>query len=134
MTVEVCSRVGVRVSPAPGALKEESSSPGGRRSTSPAHETIEVPASRPKFMITDILAQQKPTSPLQGDSSSHVPTIDEPKDLRIPRHIHPEEDEDVDVDLDCDNDDDDEDSDSKFLSNRKFYIASRKPIFLFRLL
>ena len=127
MTVEVCTRVGVRVSPpAPGALKEEPSSPGRvGGSPSPSHETREASQARSsKFMITDILAQQKPaTSPQQLISSNsahhHIPnSAEEPKDLRIPRPLHlheQDEDEDVDVDLEGDISNDEDDSDlSKF--------------------
>lgn len=104
MTVEVCSRVGVRVSAAPGAIKDESQPGGG---TSPAHETSEAPTPRPKFMITDILAQHKPpTSTHQSEGSAPpTPIIEEPKDLSLTR-THAEDD-DIDLEGDASHDEDD---------------------------
>lgn len=106
MTVEVCTRVGVRVSATPGAMKDESQPGGG---TSPAHETSEAPTPRPKFMITDILAQHKPPTPAHSECSAPpTPTIEEPKDLSLTRP-HPE-DEDIDLEGDASHDEDDPDS------------------------
>ncbi|XP_042861325.1 barH-like 1 homeobox protein [Penaeus japonicus] len=106
MTVEVCTRVGVRVSATPGAMKDESQPGGG---TSPAHETSEVPTPRPKFMITDILAQHKPPTPAHSECSAPpTPTIEEPKDLSLTRP-HPE-DEDIDLEGDASHDEDDPDA------------------------
>lgn len=103
MTVEVCSRVGVRVSAAPGAIKDESQPGGG---TSPAHETSEAPTPRPKFMITDILAQHKPPTSTQSEGSAPpTPTIEEPKDLSLTR-THAEDD-DIDLEGDASHDEDD---------------------------
>lgn len=103
MTVEVCSRVGVRVSAAPGAIKDESQPGGG---TSPAHETSEAPTPRPKFMITDILAQHKPPTSTQSEGSAPpTPTIEEPKDLSLTR-THTEDD-DIDLEGDASHDEDD---------------------------
>lgn len=103
MTVEVCSRVGVRVSAAPGAIKDESQPGGG---TSPAHETSEAPTPRPKFMITDILAQHKPPTSTQSEASAPpTPIIEEPKDLSLTR-THAEDD-DIDLEGDASHDEDD---------------------------
>lgn len=103
MTVEVCSRVGVRVSAAPGAIKDESQPGGG---TSPAHETSEAPTPRPKFMITDILAQHKPPTSTQSEGSAPpTSTIEEPKDLSLTR-THAEDD-DIDLEGDASHDEDD---------------------------
>lgn len=103
MTVEVCSRVGVRVSAAPGAIKDESQPGGG---TSPAHDTSEAPTPRPKFMITDILAQHKPPTSTQSEASAPpTPIIEEPKDLSLTR-THAEDD-DIDLEGDASHDEDD---------------------------
>lgn len=107
MTVEVCTRVGVRVSAAPGAIKDEAQPGGG---TSPAHETSEAPTPRPKFMITDILAQHKPppTSTHSEGSTPPTPPIEEPKDLSITRSHA--EDDDIDLEGDASHDEDDPDN------------------------
>ena len=104
MTVEVCSRLGVRVSAAPGAIKDESQPGGG---TSPAHETSEAPTPRPKFMITDILAQHKPPTSTQSECSAPpTSTLEEPKDLSLTR-THHAEDDDIDLEGDASLDEDD---------------------------
>ncbi|XP_064111659.1 barH-like 1 homeobox protein [Macrobrachium nipponense] len=109
MTVEVCTRVGVRVSAAPGAIKEEAHSGTG---SSPAHETSEAPTPRPKFMITDILAQHKPPSSTHSSELSAAPTspIEEPKDLSLTRPPHHSEDEEIDLEGDASHDEDDPDN------------------------
>ncbi|KAK8739115.1 hypothetical protein OTU49_003487 [Cherax quadricarinatus] len=107
MTVEVCSRVGVRVSAAPGALKDESQPGAGH---SPAHETAEAPTPRPKFMITDILAQHKPPPASTHSEGPAQPTqpIEEPKDLSLTRSHT--EDEDIDLEGDASHDEEDPDA------------------------
>ncbi|XP_068216333.1 barH-like 1 homeobox protein [Palaemon carinicauda] len=108
MTVEVCTRVGVRVSAAPGAIKEDAHSGTG---SSPAHETSEAPTPRPKFMITDILAQHKPPSSTHSEvAAAHTSPIEEPKDLSLTRSSHHSDDEEIDLEGDASHDEDDPDN------------------------
>ncbi|XP_045585696.1 barH-like 1 homeobox protein [Procambarus clarkii] len=105
MTVEVCTRVGVRVSAAP---KDESQAGGGN---SPSHETSEAPTPRPKFMITDILAQHKPPPPVSTHTQAAAPPtppIQEPKDLSLTRSHS--EDDDIDLEGDASHDEEDPDT------------------------
>lgn len=113
MTVEVCTRVGVRVSAAPGAMKDESQPGGG---TSPTHETSEAPTPRPKFMITDILAQHKPPSVAAHSETSAPPTstLEEPKDLSLTRTHAEDDDIDLEGDASHDEDDNNETGEAKF--------------------
>lgn len=65
MTVEVCGRVSVP-SVSPGGSSNSDAAPlddvhsEGGLASPPARDTTEPPVHRPKFMITDILAQRVP--------------------------------------------------------------------------
>ncbi|XP_071530706.1 uncharacterized protein [Panulirus ornatus] len=91
MTVEVCGRVSVP-SVSPGGSSNSDGAPlddgHGERgvSSSPARDTTtDAPVHRPKFMITDILAQRAPPTPTEeqgeGGGASTTPTSDHLKGL-----------------------------------------------------
>lgn len=124
MTVEECSRVGVRVTVASSVLKDapdlqprqQHHQPGGGGVSpvrSPVRETVEVSsaAPRPKFMITDILAQHKaPVVTVHTNGSPPSPSIDQPKDLSIARSLIPQHhhsDDDIDLEGDVSHDEED---------------------------
>ncbi|XP_050692943.1 barH-like 1 homeobox protein isoform X2 [Eriocheir sinensis] len=89
MTVEVCGRVSVP-SVSPGGSSNSDAAPlddvhsEGGLASPPARDTTEPPVHRPKFMITDILAQRVPpaaTEKAAGGGASATQTTDTLKGL-----------------------------------------------------
>ncbi|XP_068216328.1 barH-like 1 homeobox protein [Palaemon carinicauda] len=93
MTVEVCGRVSVpSVSPGGSSHSDEGGlddahSEEGLSSPSPVRDTTDPPVHRSKFMITDILAQREPSTPLgekgEGGATSNTTTNKGLKDLDV---------------------------------------------------
>ena len=81
MTVEVCGRVSVP-SVSPGGSSNSDTAPlddvhsEGGMSSPPARDTTDPPVHRPKFMITDILAQRVPPTSTEekGAGGGAAPT------------------------------------------------------------
>lgn len=90
MTVEVCGRVSVP-SVSPGGSSNSDAAPlddvhsEGGLASPPARDTTEPPVHRPKFMITDILAQRVPPAATEekaaGGGASATQTTDTLKGL-----------------------------------------------------